>query len=69
MSTAPASTRTRTGNTVDRVNWRNIAITLIFRLLTDAPDATRTESNRNLSEMAWFQQLLFSQSFTFPDSS
>src|ERR1035441_9637764 len=33
-----------------------IAITLIFRLLTDAPDATRTESSRNLSAMAWFQQ-------------
>src|SRR5450631_753405 len=29
---------------------------LIFRLLTDAPDATRTESSRNLSEMAWFRQ-------------
>ncbi len=25
---------------------------LIFRLLTDGPDATRTESSRNLSEMA-----------------
>jgi len=32
-------------------------ITLIFRLLTDSPEATRTESSRNLSEMAWFQQL------------
>src|ERR1035441_1613562 len=36
---------------------------LIFRLLTDGPDATRTESSRNLSEMAWFQQLLFARQF------
>jgi hypothetical protein len=33
------------------------SITLIFRLLTDAPEATRTESSRNLSEMAWLQKL------------
>jgi hypothetical protein len=30
-------------------------ITLIFRLLTDGPDATRTESSRNLSEIACLQ--------------
>jgi hypothetical protein len=43
------------------VDWRKIAITLIFRLLTNAPDATRTESSRNLSEMALLQQLRMSQ--------
>src|SRR5450755_1972775 len=37
-------------------DWCYIPITLIFRLLTDAPDATRTESSRNLSEMAWLHQ-------------
>src|ERR1035438_8976902 len=36
-------------------NSRNIPISLIFRLLTDAPDETRTESSRNLSAMAWLQ--------------
>ena len=40
-------------------NSRNIPISLIFRLLTDAPDETRTESSRNLSAMAWFRQLTF----------
>jgi hypothetical protein len=30
-------------------------ITLIFRLLTDTPDATGTESSRNLNEMARLQ--------------
>ena len=38
-------------------NSRNIPISLIFRLLTDAPDETRTESSRNLSAMAWFRKL------------
>jgi hypothetical protein len=38
-------------------DWRNIAITLIFRLLTDGPGGTRIESSRNLSEMAWFRHL------------
>ena len=37
----------------DKVNsCRNISITLIFRLLPDGPDLIRTESNRNLSEIA-----------------
>src|SRR5579859_1240101 len=33
-----------------------IPIALIFRLLTDGPDATRTESSRNLSEMAFHEK-------------
>jgi hypothetical protein len=36
---------------------RKISITLIFRFLTDGPDASRTESSRNLSAMACLQQL------------
>jgi hypothetical protein len=37
--------------------WRNIAISLISRLLTDEPDGTRIERSRNLSVMACFRQL------------
>jgi hypothetical protein len=32
-------------------------ITLIFRLRTNASDVNRIERSRNLSDMAWFQQL------------
>jgi hypothetical protein len=37
-------------------DWRHIGITFIFRLLTDGPDATRIESSRNLSEIAFHEK-------------
>jgi hypothetical protein len=42
----------KNGKTVLASRWRNIAITLIFRLLSNGPDLNRIESSRNLSEMA-----------------